>query len=71
MFRIKIKKGRKPSVILFTLALLALWLLSVSDNFYIKLFSALFVLSAIAAELTESFINLRDKLREYKEDNRR
>lgn len=41
MFRIKkeIKKGRKPSIILLTLGLFVLWLLNVSDNFYIELFS--------------------------------
>ncbi|MEC5304178.1 hypothetical protein [Bacillus thuringiensis] len=72
MFRIKmkIKKGRKPSIILLTLGLFALWLLNVSDNFYIKLFSALFALSVIAAQLTETFLNVRDKIREYNDNNR-
>ncbi|MGG5792777.1 hypothetical protein [Bacillus nitratireducens] len=73
MFRIKmkIKKGRKPSIILLTLALFALWLLNVSDNFYIELFSVLFALSVIAAHLTETVLNWRDKLREYSDSNRR
>ncbi|MEH7463850.1 hypothetical protein V7166_17700 [Bacillus thuringiensis] len=50
MLRIKIKKGRKPSIILLTLALFVLWLVNVSGNFYIQLFSALFALSVIAAQ---------------------
>lgn len=70
MIRIKIKKGRKPSIILLTLALFALWLLNVSDNSYMQLFSALFALSVLAAELTETFLNVRDKIREYNDDNR-
>ncbi|PFM27590.1 hypothetical protein [Bacillus cereus] len=70
MFRIKIKKGRKTSIILLTLALFALWLLNVSGNFYIQLFSALFALSVIAAQLTETFLNVRDKIREYNDNNR-
>ncbi|MGW6189375.1 hypothetical protein ACWFRC_01305 [Bacillus cereus] len=70
MLRIKIKKGRKPSIILLTLALFALWLLNVLDNFYIQLFSALFALSVIAAQLTETFLNCRDKIREYDDNNR-
>lgn len=70
MLRIKIKKGRKPSIILLTLALFALWLLNVSDNFYIQLFSALFTLSVIAAQLTETFLNVRNKIREYNDNNR-
>ncbi|EJQ70087.1 hypothetical protein B5P41_06395 [Bacillus sp. SRB_28] len=61
MLRIKIKKGRKPSIILLTLALFALWLLNVSGNFYIQLFSALFALSVIAAQLTETALRCRDK----------
>jgi|GEM_PF-4596801 len=69
MLRIKIKKGRKPSIILLTLALFALWLLNVSDNFYIKLFSALFALSVIAAQLTETALRLRDKLKGYNDNN--
>ncbi|QEL87086.1 hypothetical protein [Bacillus mycoides] len=70
MFRIKIKKERKPSVILLTLALFALWLLNVSDNFYVQLFSALFALSVIAAQLTETALRCRDKVREYNDNNR-
>ncbi|OFD46397.1 hypothetical protein BWGOE3_29010 [Bacillus mycoides] len=72
MFRIKIKikKGRKPSIILLTLALFALWLLNVSGNFYIQLFSALFALSVIAAQLTETALRLRDKLKGYNDNNR-
>ncbi|MBJ8050962.1 hypothetical protein JDS87_02770 [Bacillus cereus] len=70
MLRIKIKKGRKPSIILLTLALFALWLLNVLDNFYIQLFSALFALSVIAAQLTETFLDVRDKIREYNDNNR-
>lgn len=70
MFRIKIKKGRKPSIILLTLALFALWLLNVSNNFYVQLFSALFALSAIAAQLTETALRCRDKVREYNDKNR-
>ncbi|MDA1836482.1 hypothetical protein PDJ96_07035 [Bacillus cereus group sp. BY17LC] len=69
MFRIKIKKGRKPSIILLTLALFALWLLNVSDNFYVQLFSALFALSVIAAQLTETALRLRDKLKGYNDNN--
>ncbi|PGM81839.1 hypothetical protein CN957_10135 [Bacillus cereus] len=70
MLRIKIKKGRKPSIILLTLALFALWLLNVSDNFYVQLFSALFALSVIAAQLTETVLRLRDKLKGYNDNNR-
>ncbi|OFD54013.1 hypothetical protein BWGOE4_45020 [Bacillus mycoides] len=72
MFRIKIKikDGRKPSIILLTLGLFALWLLNVSDNYYIQLFSALFALSVIAAQLTETFLNVRDKIREYNDNIR-
>ncbi|MGH0482933.1 hypothetical protein ACQVPJ_00265 [Bacillus mycoides] len=70
MLRVKIKKGRKPSIILLTLALFALWLLNVSDNFYIQLFSALFALSVIAAQLTETALRLRDKLKGYNDNNR-
>lgn len=70
MFRIKIKKGRKPSIILLTLALFALWLLNVSDNFYVQLFSVLFALSVIAAQLTETALSLRDKLKGYNDNNR-
>ncbi|PFA06618.1 hypothetical protein [Bacillus cereus] len=70
MLRIKIKKGRKPSIILLTLALFALWLLNVSDNFYVQLFSALFALSVIAAQLTETTLRLRDKLKGYNDNNR-
>ncbi|WLP61936.1 hypothetical protein Q9G86_14780 [Bacillus thuringiensis] len=70
MLRIKIKKGRKPSIILLTLALFALWLLNVSDNFYVQLFSALFALSVIAAQLTETALRLRDKLKGYNDNNR-
>ncbi|WP_144660507.1 hypothetical protein [Bacillus tropicus] len=70
MFRIKIKKGRKPSIILLTLALFALWLLNVSDNFYVQLFSALFALSVIAAQLTETALRLRDKIKEYNDNNK-
>ncbi|PGY17201.1 hypothetical protein [Bacillus cereus] len=70
MLRIKIKKGRKPSIILLTLALFALWLLNVSENFYVQLFSALFALSVIAAQLTETALRCRDKVREYNDNNR-
>ncbi|QWI13040.1 hypothetical protein [Bacillus mycoides] len=72
MFRIKIKikGGRKPSIILLTLGLFALWLLNVSNNFYVQLFSALFVLSVIAAQLTETALRLRDKLKEHNDNNR-
>ncbi|MCU5655957.1 hypothetical protein OCF56_18845 [Bacillus mycoides] len=70
MLRIKIKKGRKPSIILLTLALFALWLLNVSDNFYVQLFSALFALSVIAAQLTETALRLRGKLKGYNDNNR-
>ncbi|MGM2415959.1 hypothetical protein ACS2MN_21260 [Bacillus cereus group sp. BceL062] len=70
MLRIKIKKGRKPSIILLTLALFALWLLNVSDNFYVQLFSALFALSVIAAQLTETVLRMRDKLKGYNDNNR-
>ncbi|PFA23139.1 hypothetical protein CN373_07085 [Bacillus cereus] len=70
MLRIKIKKGRKTSIVLLTLTLFALWLLNVSDNFYIQLFSALFALSVIAAQLTEAFLNCRDKIKEYNDNNR-
>ncbi|MGG5735925.1 hypothetical protein [Bacillus cereus group sp. IBL03679] len=71
MFRIKmkIKKGRKPSIILLTLGLFALWLLNVSDNFYVQLVSALFALSVIAAQLTETALRCRDKIKEYNDNN--
>ncbi|KMP39470.1 MULTISPECIES: hypothetical protein [Bacillus cereus group] len=71
MLRIKMKnkKGRKPSIILLTLVLFVLWLLNVSDNFYIELFSVLFALYVIAAHLTETALRWRDRIREHN-DNR-
>ncbi|MEH6888564.1 hypothetical protein V7024_02220 [Bacillus sp. JJ864] len=63
VLRIKIKKGGKPSIILLTLALFALWVSNVVDNLYVDAVAVLFTMSVIAAEVTEVFLNWKERRR--------
>lgn len=59
--KIKIKKGRKSSVILLTAALFAIWISNIVDNLYIDAAAILFVMSVICAEITEAFLNWKKR----------
>ncbi|PGU06689.1 hypothetical protein COD21_24500 [Bacillus cereus] len=59
MFRIKIniKRGRKNSLILFAIALIALIVTDIIGNLYLSGLAVLFGLAVLAAEVTEIFLN--------------
>ncbi|HDR7257904.1 TPA: hypothetical protein QCX12_001551 [Bacillus paranthracis] len=72
MFRIKIKmkKGSRPSIILLTTSILALFIADIVDNIYIKA-ATLFVMAVIAAEITEKFLLWKEKKKGIPEDHGR
>ncbi|ANN34935.1 hypothetical protein A9498_26960 [Bacillus thuringiensis serovar coreanensis] len=63
MFRIKIniKRGRKNSLILFAIALIALIVTDIIGNLYLSGLAVVFGLAALAAELTEIFLNWKER----------
>lgn len=62
MFRIKIniKRGRKNSLILFAIALIALIVTDIIGNLYLSGLAVLFGLAALSAEVTEMFLNWKE-----------
>ncbi|PEB54184.1 hypothetical protein CON65_16600 [Bacillus pseudomycoides] len=57
MIKIKLKEGKKHSLILFVAALIGLIVSDIVDNLFLSAAAVLFAMAALFAEITEVFLN--------------